>query len=203
MIRTALYFIRKELESYIVERERDASYTYGGVVELKSYVLPDGSLNISDTSHISMMLVGVEEERRIGKMPYYVPADENKYYMYNPPVEIDLLVLFIAHNRDYETSLRDLSDVIGFFQANPVFDKEKYPLINASVNNPESKTWQLVERLSFSLNNMSYDQQNNLWGMIGAKYMPSVVYRIRMLTIFDTSNKKQYHSAGEMSIPKH
>lgn len=186
MIRTALEFIKKEVEAYMVMREQDPNYTLGNVVDLKSIVLPNGNLNVTDTTHITVMLVGVDEERREGKRPVYIPADDKNFFRLNPPVELDLFVLFVAHNKDYETALRDLSDVVGFFQANPFFDATKNPGINASVGNPDQKPWQLIDRLSFSLHSLSFEQQNNLWAMLGSKYIPSVVYRMKMLTFFET-----------------
>ena len=192
MIRTALEFIRKELDAYIVERENDsASYTTGNVVDLKSIIAPNGNVNLDNNKHITIMLVGIEEERREGKRPYLVPANDNKFLRLNPPVELDLFILFVAHSSDYETALRDLSDVIAFFQANAVFDEQKYPALNAPVSQPDVKPWQLIERLSFRLNNLSFEQQNNLWGMLGGKYIPSALYKMNMLTVFETKSKEK------------
>ena len=115
-----------------------------------------------------------EEE---GKRAYYLPTDDNQFMRLQAPVELNLCVLFIAHSSEYTTALRDLSDVVSFFQANPVFDGQKYPTLNSSVLQPDRKPWQLIDRLSFSLHPLSFEQQNNLWSMLGAKYMPSVVYK--------------------------
>lgn len=200
MIRTALTFIRKELDTFMVMREQDPGYTPDNVVDLQALMMPEGTINISDTSHVTIILAGVEEVRREGKHPYYIPAEDKSSFRLNPPVELDLFVLFVAHKRDYRTALRDLSDVLGFFQANPVFDRSKYPAMNEPVGNPEARPWQLIDRLSFSLNNLTFDQQNNLWGMFGSKYMPSVVYRMRMLTFFETKSNEKISATGELTI---
>ncbi len=200
MIRTALDFIKKELEAYLVEREQDPDYTAGHIVDLQSVISPNGNVNINDTTHITMMLAGMEEERREGKRPFYKPTDDKQFLRLNPPVEIDLFILFAAHNKDYETALRDLSDVISFFQANTVFDEQRYPALNASVTEPDKKPWQLIDRLVFSLYNLSFEQQNNLWGMLGSKYIPSVVYKMKMLTIFETRSKEKTPSVTEINF---
>jgi hypothetical protein len=201
MIRTALEFIKKELEIYIVEREQDpAQYSPGNVVDLKPIVLPNGNLNITDTTHITMLAVGVEEERREGKKPTYIPAGDRQFYRLNPPVELYIYILFAAHNSHYETALRDLSDVIGFFQGSPVFDEQKYPNLNAGVINPGDKPWQLIERLSFKLHNLSFEQQNNLWAMLGGKYILSVVYKMNMLTIFETRTQQIAPAIDEVNF---
>lgn len=201
MIRTALEFIKKELDAYIVAIEDDAAhYTIGNVVDLKSIALPNGNINLTDTTHITIMLVGVEEERREGKRPYYLPTDDKQFLRLNPPVELDLYLLFVANNSNYETALRDLSDVIGFFQSNAVFDSTKYPSLNADVTDPDKKPWQLVDRLSFKLCSLSFEQQNNLWGMLGPKYLPNVVYRMNMLTVFDTKGKDKTPAVTELNF---
>lgn len=200
MIRTALEFIRLALDAYIVERERDASYPAGSSVDLKSIVHPNGTIDITDTSHVTIMLVGVDEERREGKRPQYIPTADNQLLKLNPPVEIDLYALFVAGNKDYPTALRDLSDVLAFFQANPVFDAARFPALNASVSDADKKPWQLVSRLSFSLLSLTFEQQNNLWAMLGSKYIPSVVYRMKMLTIFETRSQEKVPVIVELGI---
>jgi Pvc16 N-terminal domain len=201
MIRTALEFIQKQLDAYMVEREQDAAdYITGNVVELQSVVSPDGTFTAKDTNHITIMLAGLDEERREGKRPHYIPTDDKQYLKLNPPVELDLFVLFIAHKKDYGTALRDLSDVISFFQANPVFDEEKNPSLNATVLEPDKKPWQLIERLVFTLHTLSFEQQNNLWAMLGSKYIPSVVYKMKMITVFETKGKEKTPAVTEMNF---
>ena len=200
MIRTALEFVRKTLESYMVEREQDSSYALGNVVDLKSIVLPNGTIDITDTTHITIMLVGIDEERREGKRPQYVPTDDRQFLRLNAPLEIDLHVLFVAHNKSYTTALRDLSDVLGFFQSNPVFDSTRYPALNATVADPDQKPWQLVTRLLFALLSLTFEQQNNLWAILGSKYMPSVVYRVKMLTVFETKSQEKVASVSELQL---
>jgi hypothetical protein len=184
----------------MVTREQDSAYTAGNVVDLKSIVSPNGAVNITDTTHVTVMLVGIDEERREGRRPHYIPTDDKQFFRLSPPVELDLFVLFAAHNTDYETALRDLSDVVGFFQANPVFDADKYPGLNASVAKPTEKPWQLIERLSFILYSLTFEQQNNLWAMLGSKYIPSVVYRVKMLTFFETKSNAKVASVSELNF---
>src|SRR4030095_6024387 len=163
MIRTSLEVVKKELESFIVDREQaPVNYDTGKVVDLKPIVLPNGNVNITDSTHVTIMLVGIEEERREGKRPHYIPTDDKQFLRLNPPVEINLFILFAAHNSNYETALRDLSDVVAFFQSNPVFDEQNYPSLNASVDKPDNKPWQLIQRLTFRLHSLSFEQQNNL-----------------------------------------
>jgi hypothetical protein len=201
MIRTALEFIKKELDAYIAARENDlANYAPGSIVDLKSLVSLNGNINLDNNKHITVLLAGIEEERREGKRPYVIPADNNNFLTLNPPVEINLFLLFVAHSSDYETALRDLSDVIAFFQSNAVFDEARFPDLNASVTQPDLKPWQLIDRLSFRLSNLSFEQQNNLWAMFGGKYMPSAVYKATLLTVFDTKSREMLKPITQLGV---
>lgn len=203
MLRTALEFIKRELDAYMVDRENDiANYSPGNIVDLKSIVSVTGNTEFDNNKHIMMMLAGIEEERRFGKHPYIVPADNNNFSRLNPPVELDLFVLFIAFNNNYETALRDVSDVIAFFQSNSVFDEQRYPGLNAGVVDPTNKPWQMIDRLSFRLLNFSFELQNNLWGMLGGKYIPSVIYKMNMLTVFDTKAKDSVAAVSNINFPE-
>jgi hypothetical protein len=61
---------------------------------------------------------------------------------------------------------------VAFFQAKPVFTAQ------GSASFPRE-----LERLSMELVSLDYALLNNLWAALGAKYLPSVVYKARMLTI--------------------
>lgn len=181
MIRTALEFVKRELENYMVERDPDV-YRRGSVVDLKPLVNINGEIAVDNEKHITLMQVGVEEERREGKRPYLLPTDDKQFLRLNPPIDLTLYLLFAAHRTDYNTALRDLSNVVSFFQSNAVFDEQKYPSLNSEANAVE-KPWEVIERLGFRLYNLSFEQQNNLWSMLGAKYLPSVVYKMQLLTV--------------------
>lgn len=189
MIRTALEFITKELDAYIADRESDVAYTPGNIVDLKSIVAIGAEPEIDTTKHVTVMLVGVEEEIREGKVPVYTPIDDKEYYKFNPPVSVNLAVIFVASSSNYTTALRDLSSVICFFQANSVFDKNRNSDLNATVSDPVAKPWQLIERLSCKIKNLSTEQQNNIWSVLGNKYLPSIVYTISALNAFETRGK--------------
>ncbi|MBO9618698.1 MAG: DUF4255 domain-containing protein [Niabella sp.] len=202
MIRTAFEFIKGALDAYIADRENDpANYSPGNIVELGSVVSPfNNNTSFDTTKHITLTLIGVEEERREGKRPYMVATDDRKMLKLNPPVELNLLLLCIAHSADYNTALRDLSDVVAFFQANAVFDEQKFPDLNASVLAPGEEPWQRIDRLSFRLHNLSFEQQNNLWGMFGSKYVPSVIYKMTLLTVLDTRSREATPAIVELGV---
>jgi hypothetical protein len=69
-------------------------------------------------------------------------------------------------------SLKILSHAIQFFQANPIFDR---------LNAPEMD--RAIEQLSLEIENLAADAASQLWGILGSRYLPSVQYRMRTVTI--------------------
>jgi hypothetical protein len=67
--------------------------------------------------------------------------------------------------------LRFISFIIAFFQQKSAFTRADTPGLD-----PE------IDKLIFEMASISPEQLNNIWGCLGAKYMPSVVYKVRMLT---------------------
>ena len=61
--------------------------------------------------------------------------------------------------------------------------------MNAKAEN--DKPWQKIGRLMINLHPITFEQQNNLWASLGAKYMPSVVYKIRTISFTDAEPKME------------
>jgi hypothetical protein len=71
---------------------------------------------------------------------------------------------------DYGEALKALSDVTAFFQNRSTFE--------VSGGNGTS-------RVIFDLFSMTFEQQNHLWAALGAKYMPSIVYKAGIIDVQD------------------
>ena len=87
-------------------------------------------------------------------------------------IKLILYVLVSANFNDYKTSLQFLSGAIRFFQSKNVFNSQNTPALHAS-----------LEKLIVDLFTLGFEQQYHLWGSLGAKYLSSVLYRVRMVTI--------------------
>ena len=99
---------------------------------------------------------------------------------------------------NYLTALRLLSYVLSFFQSSNVFDSSQYPSLNANVD--ADKPWQKVGKLLVNLHPVTLEQQNNLWASLGAKYMPSVIYKLRTMSFTDVEPKMEAPPITEINI---
>jgi hypothetical protein len=192
MLRTALEFIAGELKTFI-ERKDPPMFQNETTVLLSSLMKTDGTFAITgnqggEAFRVVMTLVNLEEDRIAESQKYFQKVNDKIKYT-EPPVNINAYVLFSAMAENYLSDLRLLSYIISFFQSNPLFDEERFPHLNSKVE-PE-KPWLKVGQLSANLCPLTLEQQNNLWSAIGAKYMPSVLYKIRTITFTDIEPKME------------
>lgn len=122
-------------------------------------------------NQLVISLVNVEEDK-ISKDPLPYRTAGDSIYFQQPAVHINLYLLFSANFDNYEDALTALSKVAEFFQQKSYYTPENTNNLPAG-----------IEKLIFDLYNISLDQVHHLWSMLGGKYVPSVVYKLRMLTI--------------------
>ncbi|MDX2304729.1 MAG: DUF4255 domain-containing protein [Microscillaceae bacterium] len=183
VIENVMEFIKGQMNDYIKIQAQENE-----LVKISALILSNG--NIVQEDQICLSLVKIEEENLIGKYPHFLKGSDGNDRKLKPPVSINLLLLFSATHKEYMTALSAISFVIGFFQTHHVFDAQNYPDFNDKLS---LKSNQFVEKLIFEYYNLTMEQHNNLWASIGAKYLPSVLYKMRMLTFFDQQ--------GEDTIP--
>lgn len=90
------------------------------------------------------------------------------------PAYLNLLVMCAANfsGSNYPEALKFLSSAIAFFQAHQVLDERSAPGLDAG-----------LERLVLSIENLSSSEMHSLWGIHSGHYLPSVLYRVRMISI--------------------
>lgn len=147
-------------------------------VVLSNIVGQDGGMALRETNKIILTLVHMARESVVASAGRPSPTGRALTY---PPVNMNLFVLFSAYfdNENYKESLKFLSATISFFQAHPVFDAQNTPTLG-----------QDIEKLSCEIANIDLQSLSHLWGILGGKHMPSILYKIRMVSfqekLFDT-----------------
>jgi len=174
MIDIALKFIMRELNSFLASRtgSKAVEAVLKGVVDdAGKCALPEPGIGIS--------LVNLEEDRVLNhQTPEFAERNgrsvlaDGKPLMVEPPVRLDLILLFTAHFKDYQQALEYLSHILAFFQSHPVFTPQTFPSLDAR-----------ILRLSPQLMSPTFEQLNQIWAFIGGKQLPSVFYRARTVLI--------------------
>lgn len=177
MIHQALELLRSEAEVYLKALpELNAGNSF---IELSNLAKDDGAISIAN-NHLGLTLINVEEER-IGRdvVPHKSHPDKSISHR-NPDLRLNLYLLVAAHFGTYKTALEYLSGVIRFFQQKSVFTPQNSPGMPLPLG-----------KLVVELYPMSFEALNNLWAYLGGKYQPSVVYKVRAVTVQEDAAKDQ------------
>lgn len=149
-------------------------------VVLSGIINQDGTIAIQGENKIIVTIVNIEKE--VTGQNNSAQAGGSAMINRTPPLYINLYVLFSAYfsSSNYPEALRFLSFVIAYFQYKNVFTKANTPRLDDR-----------IEKLICELATISPEQVNNIWSSLGAKYMPSAIYKVRMLS-FDESVIREY-----------
>ena len=152
-------------------------------VILSGIINQDGSVAMQGENKMLVTLINVEKET--ARASAGNSATGGMFNATSTTVCINLYVLFAAYfsSNNYAQALRFLSYTIAFFQSKSIFTTQNTPALDNSIS-----------KLAFELESPGQDRLNNMWATLGAKYMPSVLYKVRMLT-FDDSIIKEYRPA--------
>ena len=102
-----------------------------------------------------------------------------------PEIDLNLMVLFVCKFNNYQQGLSFLSLVVQFFQATPVFDRQQYPSLGVPDAGAKGQMPPLIQKLAVELNTMPFAEQNEVWNALRTAYLPSVLYKVRMLCYKD------------------
>lgn len=174
MLDSVLGFFAAEINGYLQAR----TGITGNVVTVSGLVDETGKYAVED-DRVAISIINLQQETT-----YKDPLPEFKYSngrhaVLEPALKLNLSIMFAARFTVYEQALKYISHVLTFFQAHPVFTPETHPGLGGG-----------IQRLSADLQTLSYDELNQIWAYIGGKYLPSVVYRVRLLSIQDQAQTK-------------
>ena len=129
----------------------------------------DGPGDVELTNSIIATLVSIEEEAVL-KNNYPQRQVGSSFVSEKSAVFVNIYVLFSANYENYRTGLEVMGHVVNFFQARRTFSFTS-----------ENENLKAV----FNLYNIGFENLNNLWTVLGGRYMPSVIYKARVLKYQD------------------
>lgn len=180
MIDNVLKFTAGEVNKYVIRKidpALDPSITKW--VELGNVTtVINGEEDAGDLKGKAILtLVNIEEDK-VSKLPNNISRKNDLIEYRNPKMFLNLYCLFSVSNKDYEKGLEQLSYIIQFFQNKNVITQKDNPSANPALDAG-------VDKIIFDLVTLSFEQLNHLWGILGAKYLPSVLYKMRLIAIED------------------
>lgn len=170
MIQDTLAFLGQEVNSYLSLKLGPTTLERVVLGNIAKATDAEGASNLQGVAVLS--LVNVEEDRISKQQENYRKTPEGVRYQ-EPPVFVNLYILISVNKSEYEDSLHWLSLIIQYFQHKSVFTPEQYPQL-------ESRG---IEKIVVELHTLNFEQINHLWGTLGGKYLPSVLYKVKQVTL--------------------
>ena len=173
MIQNVLPVVGAELNNYLKSQfdlDQDR-------LVLSNVMNQDGTSALEGSNKVVFSLINVEEESTL-KAKTGTPFTGGSFTSGGPDIHLNLTVMFSAifQGKNYVESLKFLSGIIYFFQSILVFNSSKTTGLSSS-----------IDKVCFDILTMPLNELHSVFHMLGMKYAPSVLYKVRMLT-FTSSN---------------
>ncbi len=124
---------------------------------------------------VSLLLVRIEEEPTLRQPDRYArPAADGVRQRVEPEIRLQVWVLMVARFPDYLVAMRQLSRVIAYFQGQRVFNAANAPELGDA-----------LQQVIVELVTPSFSEQNEIWGSLRTAYLPSLLYRVKLLVFQD------------------
>ncbi|NQU53536.1 MAG: DUF4255 domain-containing protein [Bacteroidetes bacterium] len=174
MIYETLQILQEQLENFFVE------VGLGKIIAVENIALWESGSNDSQKleGKVILTLLKMEEETTLKNTPSF-KIKKGKTEYRNPPVHLNLYLLISANCDTYDKSLRSISKVIQFFQGKKLFTSAN------TVYNRTNVAFDVLDYFKFILElyTPSFEELNNVWGTLGGRQLPSVIYRIQLIQL--------------------
>jgi len=174
MIYESLQIISEQLDNYLTAAGLKNLVALENISLLETTT--ENSLKLID--HVVLTLLNLEEEATLKNLPNYTVINKSTTEYKNPPIHLNLYLLISANCARYVDSLRSISKTIEFFQGKRVFTSE-----NTVYETKED--FDLLEsfKLIADLYTPTFEELNYIWGTLGGRQLPSVIYKIQLVEI--------------------
>lgn len=186
LLKNSIEFLKKKVNNY---------YNGGdSIVEVTNIAtLNDGDEFLESISPIILSVVNIEEDRLAGSPSVYQPTKDSREPIdryKNPAQHFVTSILFTAYHKNgsdnnYLEGINKLETVIRCFQEQQVFYVKEKEEVDPSDEDHV--------KLVLNMKSLNLNEQNQLWAMLGNRYMPSVLYKMRMISI-------QHHSSEGANV---
>ena len=134
--------------------------------------------NQGETNNVLLTLLHLQEEPTLKNVPNY-EIEGTKVVYKNNKVSLNLFVMFAANKDTYTESLKHISKVIEFFQSKRIFTQA-----NTSFDRDLEGMDKINDfRFTVDLFTPSFEEMNFIWGTLGGKQYPSVIYKVSVLQV--------------------
>lgn len=165
MIHNVMLGLAKDLNTFLKKRLNHPE----DVVILSELMNLDGTVAVNTENCVICSLLNIEHDRTGLNANL---GDDT--VVQNRPLSLNLYLLFSAFYGpgNYLEALKAISFILIFFQGKQVFTPANTAHLDASVS-----------RIVVDLVNVDLKDLSNFWTALGAKHLPSILFRVRMLAL--------------------
>ncbi len=140
--------------------------------ELSAIINQDGTIALQSENKVLVTLFNIERES-FSASPGNVGRQK---------LSLNIFVIFSCHfsNSNYSEAIRFLDLIITYFE-------ENYTLEVQNIYDGNNK-------IKIEIETFNLEKVQNIWSTIGAKYLPSVIYKLRMIVV-DSNNVSSFTPA--------
>ena len=174
MIDAAISHIAGQLNQYL-KRSFDLNED---IVVVSNILEQDGSVASNVANKLVMFLINVERDTTPSRPQNSQTTGLDRSIISYPPIYLNLYLMVAGHfnGSNYPEALKFLSNTISFFQRHPVFDHKNTPELDSR-----------IDKLALAIENLNIKDLSTLWSAITGKYLPSIIYKVRMVA-FDSED---------------
>lgn len=154
--------------------------------------LNDGDEFLLNKSSMILSIVNIEEDKTLKNQSLYkeYSGNGNSIEKYKRPTQnLILSLLFTSYNKNqdsYPDGLEKLEYIIKCLQHNNVYYYDNTNFFEQTeVSENQAKS---MNKIILDLVSLKLDQLNQMWSYLGSKYMPSVLYSMRMIRVQNENN---------------
>jgi hypothetical protein len=185
MIDEALVFIRDNLNQHIHLKFFSA---VDNVEEQHVVFLEGDSLDtiVFESEAVSVLLVNIEEEKTLRSANLYSKKTASGLSVVTQPeIKLNLYILFVPKYKQYDASLKYLSLIINYFQANRSFSAQTSPALSDNIG-----------KLNIELVTQAGHELSEMWGTLKTSYHPSLLYKLNLLVFMDQNTESKPVTKG-------
>jgi hypothetical protein len=144
------------------------------VVVVSNLVELDGSVAPNANNKLVLTLANIEKDTLPFRPHTLARGRDERLLQTSPPLYVNLYLMMSANfgAGNYAEALKYISHAIAFFQQRPMFDQHNSPGLD-----------ERIERLVLDIENLPIADLNNMWSLLGGRYLPSMYYKVRMMAI--------------------
>lgn len=143
-----------------------------------AFIESEANDNSSTSNNVILSLLHTEEEATLKNISNH-QIEGTKVVYKNNKVYLNLYIMFSINRSDYTESLKSISKIIEFFQSKRVFTQNNTSFDRELDGMDKVKDF----RFTVELFSPSFEEMNFIWGTLGGKQYPSVIYKVNVLEI--------------------